>query len=140
VPVVDASVVVDWVAPGTPTDSPSMQALGRLAAQGADLVAPRLMLEEVTNALVTGIRRHRWTGADADAAFGRVQALPVRLVDTPADLDRAYELSRRYDEHPVYDMVYVAVAQRRQTSLVTADERLRSLLAALPWVVGPDEV
>ncbi len=111
-PVVDASVVVDWVAPRTPTDSPSMQVLSRLAAQRAELFAPRLLLEEVTNAIVTGIRRRRWTGSEADTAFLRMQTLPVRLVDTPADLDRAYELARRYDEHPVYDMLYVAVAER----------------------------
>jgi predicted nucleic acid-binding protein len=139
VPVVDASVVVDWVAPRTPRDSSSMRALGRLAAGPVELVAPRLLLEEVANALITGIRRRRWTGVEADAAFARMQSLPVKLVDTPADLERAYELARRFDEHPLYDMLYVAVAERRQTTLVTADDRLRSRLATLTWVLAPDD-
>lgn len=115
-----------------------MRTLQRLASESADLVAPRLLLEEVGNALVTGIRRRRWTGAEADGAFVRLRSLPVRLIDSPSDLDRAYELARRYDEHPLYDMLYVAVAERTHTTLITADAVLRSRLAALPWVIGPD--
>ena len=53
-------------------------------------------------------------------------------------LDRAWELSRRFDEHPVYDMVYVAVAERLGTQLITADAALRTRLVTMPYVVGPD--
>jgi predicted nucleic acid-binding protein len=139
-PVVDASVAIDWVAPRTPSDSPAMHALRTLASQRADLIAPRILLEELANALLTGIRKRRWTGAEADEAFLRTRTLPVRLVDSAADLDSAYDLARRYDEHPIYDMLYVAVAQRMRTTLITADERLRARLVALPWVIGPEQV
>jgi predicted nucleic acid-binding protein len=138
-PVVDASIVVDWVAPRTASGSLTMQLLSRLASQRAELVAPRILLEEVANALLTGVRRRRWTGTEADEAFLRTRALPVRLVDTAADLDSAYELARRYDEHPIYDMLYVAVAQRMGTTLITADEQLRSRLVSLTWIVGPEQ-
>ena len=63
--------------------------------------------------------------------------LPVTLTDTAADLDRAWELSRRYDEHPVYDMVYVALAERIGEQLVTADDRLRERLVGLDFVEAP---
>jgi predicted nucleic acid-binding protein len=115
-----------------------MRTLRRLAAERADLVAPRLLFEEVTNALLTGVRRRRWTGAAADTAFLHLQQLPVRLVDSAGDLDRAYELARRYDDHPIYDMLYVAVSERVGTQLITADANLRSRLAAMTWVVAPD--
>jgi hypothetical protein len=36
-------------------------------------------------------------------------------------------------------MLYIAVAERTRSVFVTADEELRSLLAGLAWVVGPDE-
>jgi predicted nucleic acid-binding protein len=137
-PLVDASVVVDWVAPGAPAQSPAMTTLRRLAGEGAALVAPRLLLEEVTNALLTGVRRRRWTGASADAAFVLLRQLPVQLVDTSADLDRAFELARRYDDYPLDDMLYVAVAERIRTQFITADAGLRERLAGLSWVVAPD--
>jgi predicted nucleic acid-binding protein len=138
-PVVDASVVVDWVAPRAPSRSAAMMTLRRLAAEEAELLSPRLLLEEVTNALLTGIRRRRWTGPEADRAFMQLQQLPLRLVDNTGDLDRAYELARRYDDHPLYDMIYVAVSERLATQLITADADLRSRLVSMTWVVGPDE-
>jgi predicted nucleic acid-binding protein len=57
VTVVDASIVVDWVAPGAGPASPAMATLSRLAQQkGKPWLAPRLLLEEVANALLTGLR------------------------------------------------------------------------------------
>jgi len=136
-PVVDASIVVDWVAPGVDRGGSAGRLLSRLARERAPLLAPRLLFEETANALITGIRRRRWSGTEADTAFVMLRRLPVDLVDQPGDLDRAFELSRRYDEHPVYDLVYVAVAERLGAQLVTADEGLRARLGSLPFVVGP---
>ena len=136
-PVVDASVVVDWVAPGVPPRAPGLVVMRRLARERAEVIAPRLMLEEVANALLTGLRRKRWSGAAADAAFRVLRRLPVRLVDHSAVMERAWDLSRRYDNHPIYDMLYVAVAEREQTTLITSDAALRARLASFPWVVPP---
>jgi predicted nucleic acid-binding protein len=124
VPVVDASVVVDWVAPDADPKGPAMQALLDLSKGDERLLAPRLMPEEVSNALLTGVRRGRWDGEAADRAFADLRVLPVDLVDTDADLDRAWELSRRYDEHPICDLLYVAVARRLGEVLLTADRKL----------------
>lgn len=139
-PVVDASVVVDWVAPGADPALPGVALLTQLAADEAELLAPRLLMEEVSNALLTGTRRGRWSGGAADAAQRLLRQLPVRLVDEPRDLDRAWDLARRYDDHPIYDMLYVALAERRRMQLITADTALRQVLAALDWIVAPDDV
>jgi predicted nucleic acid-binding protein len=138
VTVVDASVVVDWVAPGIEEGSPALVTLRRLAEERHDITAPRLLVEEVANALLTGVRRRRWSGRQADEAFARLRRLPVRLVDDRRDLDRAWDLARRYDNHPLYDMLYVALAERTQSVLLTADDSLRSRLSSLAWVLGPD--
>lgn len=132
--VVDASIVVDWVQPSSDPEGAARRALRRWVADRETLLAPRLLHEEVANALVTGIRRGRWSGVDADACFARLRALPVQLADVPADLDRAYELSRRYDEHPVYDLLYVALAERTSCRLFTADEKLVRRLTLLAHV------
>jgi len=137
-PVVDASVAIDWVAPGVSNMAPANITLRRLGTEGADIVAPRLLLEEVANALLSGVRRRRWSGAAADDSYMMLRRLPMRIVDTHVDLDRAWDLARRYDDHPVYDMIYVAVAERAQTTLITADESLRRRLKQLNWVVAPD--
>lgn len=135
VPVVDASVVVDWVAPDPDVVAgPARRWLSELVSAGDVLVAPRLLREEVGNALLTGVRRRRWTGAQADVAYGLLQRLPVAERDGPADRDRAYELARRYDEHPLYDLLYVALAERLRLPLVTADARLLRRLGHLPFV------
>ncbi|TMF85978.1 MAG: type II toxin-antitoxin system VapC family toxin [Chloroflexi bacterium] len=49
------------------------------------------------------------------------------------------ELARRYDNHPVDDMIYVALAERTATELVTADEALRRRLTHVDWIIGPDQ-
>lgn len=133
-PVVDASVVVDWVAPDADDRGPAARLLSRLAHGGESLAAPRLLSEEVGNALLTGVRRGRWTGAEADGAFTLLRRLPIDVVDTPADVDRAWELARRFDEHPLYDMVYIAVAQRLGEELLTADAALARRLERLGLV------
>jgi len=79
-------VVVDWVAPGADPDSPAMHLLDRLSHSSADLVAPHLLMEEVANALLTGVRRGRWTGSDADQSFALLRSLPVSLIDSAVDL------------------------------------------------------
>lgn len=136
-PVVDASVVVDWVAPDSDPALPAIKALSRLAEQDADLLAPRLLIEEVSNALLTGIRARRWSGVAADKAHALLRELPVQLIDEPHDLHRAWELARRYDNHPIYDLLYVALAERRQSLLITADKALRERLVGLDFVITP---
>ena len=138
-PVVDASVVVDLVAPDVGGDAPARVLFGTWAADGTEPAAPGLLWLETSNALLTGIRRGRWSGADADVAQARLERIPLRRSDIASDLARAFELARRYDNWPVYDMVYVALAERLGTELITADQRLRDRLAHLGWVRGISE-
>jgi predicted nucleic acid-binding protein len=139
VPVVDASVVVDWVAPDVDPGLPAGALLARLADADTELLAPRRLMEEVSNALLTGIRRGRWSGRSADGARDLLREMPIRLADETSDLDRAWDLARRYDAHPIYDMVWVALAERRRTELITADAALRQLLRGLDWVLAPED-
>ena len=67
-PVVDASVIVDLIAPDVGPDSPARALFAGWARSGAELLAPGLLWLETANALLTGIRRGRWSGADADSA------------------------------------------------------------------------
>lgn len=132
-PIVDASLVVEWVAPDADLQGPASRLADTLI--GERLVAPRLCLLETQNALLSGCRRGRWSGAQADLAQRHLLRLSLAYEDTPVDHQRAWELSRRFDEHPVYDMVYVAMAERLGTRLYTFDAALQHRLEHLPWVV-----
>jgi predicted nucleic acid-binding protein len=134
VPVVDASVVVDLVAPDVGTDAPARALFGKWAAEGTQPAAPGLLWLQTANALLTGVRRGRWSGADADAACARLERIPLRRADSAPDEARAFELARRYENWPIYDMLYVALAERIGTELITADQRLAARLAHLGWV------
>ena len=102
----------------------------------ADLVAPDLLLIEVANAL----RRKVYVGdISIDHAKAGLQFIreKVRLERTSAEiLDSALELAElMYD--PVYDCIYLAMAERSKTILVTYDQELQERaseqgLAGLP--------
>lgn len=137
-PVVDASVVVDWVSPDASTTNASVRLFNRLALRRAEILGPRLLIEEVSNALIIGIRRRRWSGSAADTSYELLLRLPVRMVDDRRDLVRGWELARRYDNHPIYDMIYVALAERTRSEFITADSSLRRRLANLNWIRSPE--
>jgi hypothetical protein len=53
-PVVDASVVIDWTAPGAGPSSPSMRTLRALNRRNEAVMAPELLYVECASALVLG--------------------------------------------------------------------------------------
>jgi predicted nucleic acid-binding protein len=96
------------------------------------LIAPDLIVSEVTNALVTKVRRREILLAQARAA----QAAPLGGLDhifpTAPLADRALEIAAIL-EHPAYDCFYIALAEHRSAQLVTADARLLARLATTAW-------
>lgn len=129
--------MIDWIAPGADPKSPAMDTLRGLIRSDDAVVAPELLFVECASALAAGVRRRRWTGAAADAAYGLLTGMPVQTVSDRRHLERAWELSRRYDNHPVYDMLYAATAEAVGTVLITADEALLQRLGSLGWVRRP---
>lgn len=137
---VDASVVVEWLTPQTDEDLPARRLLDMWQNGDEELVAPSLLFQESLNALLTGVRRGRWSSAAADGGASLLGELPIRVADTTRDRDRAWELARRYDNWPIYDMVYVALAERLGQQFVTADRRLINRLGHLDWIVRPEDI
>lgn len=138
--VLDASVVADLVIPEVPPSAPQVMAVAEMASRGVTFLVPRLLFEEVRNTLLSGIRQRRWDGAAADGAAEQLADLPLLRADHESDLVRAWELSRRYDNHAFYDMLYVAMAERLDVPFLTIDQRLLRRVADLDWVISPGEV
>ena len=88
-----------------------------------DVLAPDLLLVEVANALWKKTAAEEISAREADAAFDLVRRSGIDLRPTAPLLPRAMDLARRLG-HPVYDCVYLALAEREDAAFVTADQRL----------------
>ena len=77
----------------------------------------------MANVFATRIRRGEMGLPAARAALKSVDATIDVWHTTEEVLDHALELAARYS-HPIYGMIYIAVAQRLGFDLVTADTRL----------------
>ena len=116
--VVDASIAVKWVIPEVLSDQAD-----RIRDGDADVLAPDLLLVEVANALWKKTAAKEISPREADAAFDLVRRSGIDLRATGPLLPRAMDVARRLG-HPVYDCVYLALAERERSAFVTADQRL----------------
>ena len=123
--VFDASVAVKWFL----QEDRSGDALALLASD-PDPMAPALILFEVMNALWTAVRARRAPAEILPAAQQRMPALFSRSESDARLFTRAASLMIDL-AHPVYDRVYIPLAQREGATLVTADERQLRPPAAL---------
>lgn len=122
--VVDASVAVQWIA--AEADSEHSEALlGR-----GDLIAPELLQVEVANVIC------RKVGAgDMTLEQGRegLELIAAEVEIEPLDrawLDRALDIAIQM-AHPIYDCIYLAMAQQFEARLLTRDRRLVSRASRL---------
>lgn len=130
--VVDASVAFGWFA-----QVPGSDAAVRLleTSPPARLVAPDLVLVELLNA---GWKARR-AGAISEAQLeGIAQLAPglfTELVPAAALLQPAQRWCSRLD-HPAYDCLYLALAERRNGVLITQDKRLLQKLQAVSETIA----
>jgi len=115
--VVDASVAVQWVVPEASTQ------LSEVLLNRPDLAAPELLLVEVAN-----VFRKKLAGGLISAAQG-VDGLEyvlqrVDIRPTTELIGRAFELALLLN-HPVYDCVYLALAEANDAKFATHDLELR---------------
>src|ERR1700733_12915835 len=116
--IVDASVAVKWVLPEA-----ASQAAAALREADPDLTAPSLVVAEVGNAVWRAARSGTIQRSEAtegiEAALLWFQSLiPLEELRIRA-LTLAIEL-----KHPIYDCFYLALAEREDCPVVTADEAM----------------
>jgi len=115
--VVDATVAVNWT-----IETPLSNDAERLLQSGVPLIAPEFIIVEVTNAFYFSFKQQ--TGR-VERALEGLEFLPrwfAELVPASPLRFRAMAYAMELD-HPVYDCFYLALAEKRSTQLVTADER-----------------
>ncbi|GGK52976.1 type II toxin-antitoxin system VapC family toxin [Salinarimonas ramus] len=119
--VIDASAAVRWVVDGT---------TGPIIGIGSQATAPDLFLPEVQNTALKYLRSRQMRLDEA-----------IRLVETTADMistfvpvaelsSLAWDLAGTHDHSP-YDMIYLALAIKLDTHVVTSDQRFaRKMLSS----------
>ena len=122
--VIDASVALKWV-----LDEPGADAAAAL--RGETLIAPELWLVEAANALWRRARRGEMSEAQAKERLTWLCGAPVSAAPIGRDLLAAAGLASALD-HPVYDCLYLALAIREDTHVITADHRFHAVVEASP--------
>jgi predicted nucleic acid-binding protein len=124
VAVVDASVVVKWFNQEEYTE-PSLLMLDSYRAQKIDLIAPYLLIYEVANAL-----RFNTEFGEADVkeslAYLRKLQLDLKPVNE-TDMEKAVSIAFGLGL-TIYDSIYVALAEKEDGELYTADGKILAKL------------
>lgn len=120
---VDANIVVTVVAPEA--QRPLALSLWRSwLKQDREIVAPRLLVYEVTSALWRKARRDVLTLEEARRAVQAALRMGVTILDPPGLSEQAFELAARFQRPATYDAHYLALAGHLDCPFWTADERL----------------
>ena len=121
--VVDAGVAVKWF-----VEERGSAVARTVLSKGETLLAPDLILVEMSNTAWKKVRRKEMTWEQGEAM---VRALPFyfdRLVQSEALVVRAYALANHLN-HPMYDCLYLALAELEDVDLITDDEGLVKIVS-----------
>jgi predicted nucleic acid-binding protein len=120
--VLDASVAFKWIVREAHTDD-AIQIRSGILVGTVEAVAPDIYPIELVHAITRAERQKRLTPAEGAAAMADSLIVRPLLVHYLPLLPRAYEISSSM-RIGVYDCLYVALAEREQCELVTADAKL----------------
>lgn len=124
--VVDASVACKWF-----FDEPGSDEARSLIGRDS-LVAPELIVPEVANVCWKRVRQGLIAVGPASAVVSEVPQTLDELYPTSSLAPRALVMAEGLG-HPVYDCVYLALAESMRTAVVTADARLARAVDQTAW-------
>jgi len=132
--VVDASVVIKWFVPEAGSDAAS-----RLLASEDRLAAPDLLFAEIANAIWKKVQRGQLTRAESQRLVSDIENIAVDTTPCRALAGEAHTLAI-ITSRSVYDSMYVALALRLGTLVITADARFFHALQSFPDLAGSIEL
>lgn len=134
--VVDSSVVIKWFVTEIHSGD-ARRLLNDYQSGSVEFLAPDLLAVEFGNIVW---KKQRFQGLDVNDAQQIIDVFrTLAFLFTPSAelLDEAYRLAVQH-QRTVYDMTYLALATRKNVSMVTADQRMMNSVggafANLVWV------
>lgn len=130
----DASILIKLLT--AEPDSDEADALWkRWTDQDIEVIAPALLLFELTSVLRNKVYRGLLTTDEGDKAFDMMERLPVSIRSPSGLHRRAWELATELNRPAAYDSHYLALAEIEGCDFWTADERLfNAVKDQLSWV------
>jgi predicted nucleic acid-binding protein len=132
--VVDASVALKWFVREEGSDRAAA-----ILESHATLIAPDLIVAEACNAAWRSWRAGGLHPAQRAAVAEKLPAALDAIIPCAGLAPRAMALAAKLD-HPAYDCFYLALAEQRAATLVTADRRLLSRVAGTVWADSVDDL
>ena len=123
--VIDASLAAMWALPEPYTDR-ALALAHRRAQEDTHLIAPCLMLTEVTNAIYKRVLRAEIDLPTAIAALHVVMEFGIEIHEEPGLHSKAIELAHQLNRTATYDCHYLALAEIYDSFLWTGDERFHN--------------
>ena len=120
--VVDASLAIKWLAEEDDSDKAYALYL-EWDASGVQIAAPHLMLAETVNALHRKVVDGKLAPQSMSGILENMDALGVRFYNLPNMHGRAWQFADQLNQGAVYDSIYLALAERLDCELWTADRR-----------------
>jgi len=123
--VVDANLALKWVVKEEDSGI-AIALLNEWNIQGIMMIAPFLLTYEVTNVLYQNMRKGKINLDQAKKILTEVLSIGIELdfSNNSALSRRAFELAHQFNLLATYDPHYVALAERENCELWTADTRL----------------
>lgn len=121
--VIDASVALKWYVREELSDEAF-----RLLHSGEDLVAPELIVAEVTNIAWKKLVRNQISSGQAAIIATAIGQSDIRLIPSATFNERALEMAQALN-HSVYDCLYLACAENTVAAVITADQRFYRVAA-----------
>ncbi len=123
----DANIALRWFVPHAQSESAE-----RLLAGEYALLAPDLIIPELTNAATTLTRNHVIPYQLGARIATDAQTIFQYLAPSTDLASSAFEIAAKL-AHPAYDCFYLALAVRENTRMVTADKKLLNRLKDTKW-------
>jgi predicted nucleic acid-binding protein len=134
--ILDSSVAFKWLVPEADTDK-ALKLRDDYRRAAHELLAPDILLVEVTHALTRAERQNRVTSPQGALLFVDLLNTAPALVAHVPRLPRAYKISSQL-RIGVYDCLYLALSEQESCDVITGDAYLATAAKGYPVVLLAD--